>query len=67
MARYVLLAALLISACDETHRQPSSDGGIPAADDAGLSCTHDEDCAALGPYGYCRTWSPGAVGTCVID
>lgn len=62
MTRCTVLFALLLAACDPPSPQPS-DAGTETC----TPCLVDEDCADLGPYGYCRTWVPGEPGLCVLD
>ncbi len=68
MNRCVLAAVLLtVTACSPLSLPPQGDAGV--ATDAATTCTHDEDCAELGPYGYCRIFPDEgeSVGVCVRD
>jgi len=55
----------MLAACQPVSH-PIGDAGV-VTDAAATTCTVDEDCADLGPYGYCRTWSAGQPGYCVVD
>jgi hypothetical protein len=65
VTKILALAALLLAACQPVSH-PSGDAGTVTTD-AAVPCTVDEECAYLGPYGYCRTWSAGEPGVCTLD